>query len=270
MITQSAIENSIISKLTNQQSTLQNQWNNAGQIGTRYFVIDGLLPKKNCLEIFDGFPHEFEHCRQIDTFRERKKTLAQLNKVDPIISAAIHAFHVPAVIQGIEDITGIRDLKADPNLYAGGISMMGKGDFLNPHIDNSHDFTKQHYRRLNLLYYVSPNWMQENGGNLELWDDAVNTPLEITAVFNRLVVMETTHSSWHSVNEVRANKTRCCVSNYYFSKESPTEQEYYHVTSFTGRPRQTVQRCYGKIDNALRQFVAERLKIKRKDQLINK
>ena len=58
------------------------------------------------------------------------------------------------------------------NLYASGLSMMFKNDYLNPHIDNSHDARKK-YRRLNLLFYVSPDWNYDNGGNFELWDESV-------------------------------------------------------------------------------------------------
>ena len=35
---------------------------------------------------------------------------------------------------------------------------MFEGDFLNPHVDNSHDANREKYRRLNLLFYVSPDW----------------------------------------------------------------------------------------------------------------
>ena len=43
------------------------------------------------------------------------------------------------VINEIQKITEIDGLEADYTLYAGGISRMDKGHFLNPHIDNSHD-----------------------------------------------------------------------------------------------------------------------------------
>ena len=69
--------------------------------------------------------------------------------------------------------------------------MMCNNDFLNPHIDNSHDASKKNFRRLNLLYYVSPEWVLNNGGNLELWDKKVEKFKTIIAKFNRLVVMKT-------------------------------------------------------------------------------
>nr|WP_240352240.1 2OG-Fe(II) oxygenase [Chromobacterium alkanivorans] len=147
---------------------------------------------------------------------------------------------------------------------------MFPGDFLNPHIDNSHDGDRLRYRRLNLLYYVSPEWKIENGGNLELWNKDKTQPKTITALTNRLAVMETNKTSWHSVSPVVVDRPRCCVSNYYFSKNSPDDTEYFHVTSFTGRPDESIKRFVGTADNALRNFVSKVLKTGRGKSLINK
>jgi Rps23 Pro-64 3,4-dihydroxylase Tpa1-like proline 4-hydroxylase len=141
--------------------------------------------------------------------------------------------------------------------------MMGKGDFLNPHIDNSHDSVRARYRRLNLLYYISRDWRDEYGGNFELWDPAVQRPTMITSKYNRLVVMETNKYSWHSVNPVVVDKNRCCISNYYFSKSCPESSDYYHVTSFVGRPNERLLRAWGRVDNFARQWIAVNLKISR-------
>ena len=130
----------------------------------------------------------------------------------------------------------------DSRLYAGGITMMTRGDFLNPHIDNSHDGERKLYRMLSLLYYVTPDWKPEYGGSLELWDDAVKKAVVIPSLFNRLVIMETNRHSWHSVNPVRSDGWRCCVSNYYFSEHSPDGSDYFHVISFSARPDQTFRR----------------------------
>lgn len=142
----------------------------------------------------------------------------------------------------------------DEHLYAGGISLMGHGHFLNPHLDNSHDKDRNVYRVLNLLFYVTPDWEHGSGGNLELWDEGPKgQPREIVSKFNRLVLMVTHQKSWHSVNPVRAtHASRCCVSNYYFSHTPVSEKEYFHVTSFRGRPEQPVRDVVLQGDAALR------------------
>ena len=96
---------------------------------------------------------------------------------------------------------------------------MGKENFLNPHLDNSHNKDRNLWRVLNLLYYVTPGWKLENGGNLELWPNGIKNPsITIESRCNRLIVMSTHQKSWHSVSKVQTDIPRCCISNYYFSK----------------------------------------------------
>ncbi|MGI8884199.1 MAG: 2OG-Fe(II) oxygenase, partial [Pyrinomonadaceae bacterium] len=149
-------------------------------------------------------------------------------------------------------LTDIKDAVGDPNLYAGGISAMAKGHFLQPHLDNSHDYEQKDYRILNLLYYITPDWKAENGGNLELWDNDVNERVEIPSLFDRLVLMSTNDKSWHSVNEIKADGVRCCVSNYYFSANSPNGYETTHVTYFKARPEQKLRRIVTAVDSNVR------------------
>ncbi len=146
----------------------------------------------------------------------------------------------------------------DPStmLYAGGISLMATGHYLHPHIDNSHDMERQRYRILNLLYYASPEWDFENGGNLELWPNGAKAePHAIHSKFNRLAVIATNRNSWHSVSKVLAARNRTCVSNYYFSRASPVEEDYFHVTSFRGRPEEPVRDLMLRTDAALRSLI---------------
>jgi hypothetical protein len=128
---------------------------------------------------------------------------------------------------------------------------MGKGDFLHPHLDNSHDGDQKKYRVLNLLYYVSPDWRESNGGNFEIWDSKVQTSKKVPALFNRLLLMQTDDLSWHSVDEVKVDQPRKCVSNYYFSEHAPGHKKYRHVTSFAGRPENRVERIILKLDRTV-------------------
>jgi len=112
---------------------------------------------------------------------------------------------------------------------------------------------------LNLLYYISPDWKLENGGNLELWDKKISTPTTIVSAFNRLVIFETSQISWHSVSQVIAGGYRSCVTSYYFSPLSPTGRPYYQVTTFAGRPEETFKRIALKVDSALRNLIGRAL-----------
>jgi len=260
----------LLEKIQSSVSTIKMQWTNPVCTNTRHFIIDELLDQAICQSIYNAFPKDGNGFFNRESFREKKKESADLGAFNKILSDITYAFQDKRVVDLVAGILGFDNLEPDPKLYAGGLSMMFRGDFLNPHIDNSHDGARQRYRRLNLLYYVSPNWKIENGGNFELWDKERLNPKTITALTNRLVVMETNKTSWHSVSCVMVERPRCCVSNYYFAKISPDNSDYFHVTSFTGRPEEKIKRAFGIVDNALRSFVSKTLKIGRGKHLINK
>src|SRR5262249_22251338 len=144
-----------------------------------------------------------------NTLREKKFIAVQMNEYDSVIEESIYAFQDSRVVDLVGQITGLTALEPDVNLYAGGISAMSNGNYLKPHLDNSHDKDRARYRVLNLLFYVSPDWREEFGGNLEFWDNGPKgEPREMLSKFNRLIIMITNKMSWHSVNEVRHNAVR--------------------------------------------------------------
>src|SRR5882762_8303899 len=225
-----------------------------GATHARYLVVDDLLPRDLAIDIYNSFPKK-EQMRRASTFREAKYTFKQLDEIPTLLKDITFAIQSPRVVSLIEKITKIPRQRPDPSLYAGGLSLMAKGDFLNPHIDNSHDVERKSYRTLNLLYYVTPDWKLEYGGNLELWDKKVEKAVVIPSLFDRLVVMQTNLSAWHSVSPVVFDGQRCCVSNYYFSEVSPEDKEYFHVTSFSARPDQVFHRALSRIDSLVRNGV---------------
>lgn len=221
--------------------------------GCRFFFVDNLLTEDTAIKISNKFPST-ENMRFLNSHREKKYTSKDFNKFDNILEETALALQSEKVVEIIEKITGIKQQVGDPMFYAGGLSAMSYKNFLNPHIDNSHNYQQSHYRTLNLLYYVTQDWTYKDGGHLELWDQKVKKNKTIESLFNRLIVMETNPWSWHSVSQVtNMHKARNCISNYYFSKISPINKIYSNVTSFNGRPNQILNRFICKIDNKIRQ-----------------
>ncbi len=251
--------NLILERLTRDAEKIATDFSTIKILATRFCAIDDLLPLEIARKIAAAFP-PVDEMRLLNSFRERKYTSKSLDKFDPLIADITFAFQDERVINLVAEITGIKDAIGDPHLYAGGVSAMERGHFLNPHIDNSHDGSRQNYRVLNLLYYITPDWRAENGGNLELWDEKVINPVEIPSLFNRLVLMSTNDKSWHSVNEVKSEGLRRCISNYYFSPHSPNGYETSHVTYFMARPEQKIRRLVTRVDSDLRTILR---KIKR-------
>ncbi|WP_308990857.1 2OG-Fe(II) oxygenase [Mariniflexile litorale] len=270
-LTSKEISNLIFNKIDSIKDQLKVSYlASKNQIG--FFYIDDLFPLDLAHSCFDVFPDKSE-MRVLKSIREYKCVSAQMDKHNKLLEEVIYAFQDKKVINLISDICEMKSLYADESLYAGGLSLMGKNNFLNPHIDNSHDAERERWRVLNLLYYVTPNWDKENGGHLELWSNGPKkAPVLIESKFNRLVVMATHDTSWHSVNKVIVDKSRCCISNYYFSDEALKETGKFHVTKFRGRPEDIFKNIVLDLDANLRMIVRKIFKkgIRKNPHVYNK
>lgn len=141
----------IAERLERDRTVLQKQYRGQDHIAT--FIVDDLLPPEWAAQIHDAFPDPSQLTLR-STVRERKYVGVQLDQYDPIVADALFAFQAPEVVSAVQAITEIPELLPDEHLYAGGISMMGEGHFLMPHLDNSHDKDRKLFRVLNLLYRV--------------------------------------------------------------------------------------------------------------------
>ncbi|CAM3950541.1 2OG-Fe(II) oxygenase [Flavobacterium jumunjinense] len=241
----------IFSKIEKNKDTLVKQFQySKPEIG--FFYLDDLLPEDIALKIFNFFPKPVNMVLK-KSLRENKYVAAQMNQYDSILEEIIYAFQDIRIVTLIAEICVINDCFPDEKLYAGGISLMEEKQYLNPHLDNSHDKERERWRVLNLLYYVTPNWKLEYGGNLELWPNGLkNKQITIESKFNRLAVMATHNKSLHSVSPVVVNNKRCCVSNYYFSNSPLQVTDSFHVTSFRGRPENKITDIILQTDTWLR------------------
>ena len=222
----------------------------------KYFIIDNLLDDDIANKISDLFPKDKGDLLTRKNLRENKTVGLSFKNYDSLMSDIIFAFQDQRVIDLVSEITKMPDLYADPDLYAGGLSMMQKGNFLNPHLDNSHNYNRTKYRAHNLLYYCSKDWDVNNGGNFEVWHNGPTGNQEtLFSKFNRLVVMKTDKQSWHSVSQVTVDASRNCVSNYYFCSYSPDDTDFKHVTTFRGRPGQLLRDITLRVDSFLRNSI---------------
>jgi len=218
----------------------------------RHFVLDNLLPTEIAERIYAEFPKP-RKMHLISNRGKIKLKYSHLKDTSMLLQDINAAIQDPKVVAAVEDITEIKNQIPDPTRFAGGISTLLKGYYLNPHLDNSHDVeTKSFYRTVNVLYYVSPNWRVEHGGNYELWNESVTECILVPSLFNRLVVMETNRTSWHAVNPVLCDAARCCVFNYFFSEQSPEREAYFFdAPSFRARPEQKIRRTIARVKDAI-------------------
>ena len=132
------------------------------------------------------------------------------------------------VLNYLEELTGIPDLIADPELYGGGVHRILSGGKLSVHADyNFHPLTKLH-RRVNLLLYLNKDWKEEWGGDLQLWNKDMSMCVKkILPIFNRAVIFNITSYAYHGhPGPLKSPEgiDRLSFALYYFTKERPVEE----------------------------------------------
>lgn len=122
----------------------------------------------------------------------------------------------------LEEITGIKKLFLDPELFGAGLHASPPGGFLNMHLDfNLHP--KGWHRRVNVLIYLNEDWSPTWGGALRLGNDD-NTCKYIDPIMGRCVIFETNDLSWHGHPhplECPANRQRRSLALYYYTVDPP-------------------------------------------------
>ncbi|NGZ90757.1 2OG-Fe(II) oxygenase [Psychroflexus maritimus] len=248
----------IVSRIQKEEAKLTSDFTSDHRIP--YFFVDDLLPEDLAHELHLLFPSP-EKMMLKKSIRENKYVGFKMNTYPNLLEECIYAFQEKKVVELISKITGIEQPIPDEHLYAGGLSLMEKNQFLNPHLDNSHDKDRKLWRVLNLLYYVTPNWELENGGNLEIWPEGLKgKPITIVSKFNRLAIMATHQESLHSVSPVKTEASRKCISNYYFSEKAFRKDDEFHVTSFRGRPDEKIKDKILQADAKLRMGIRKLFK----------
>jgi Rps23 Pro-64 3,4-dihydroxylase Tpa1-like proline 4-hydroxylase len=133
----------------------------------------------------------------------------------------------PGFIKYLENITGIKDIISNENLYGGGIHRIRKGGYLPLHTDfNSynHDHHGKLDRRINLLIYMNPDWKEEYNGSLILYDKPNRKcAKKIMPILNRCVIFNTSNKSIHGHPEILNVPEDICrqsIAVYYYTKNT--------------------------------------------------
>lgn len=219
-----------------------------------HITIDDFLDPEIALEAYEKFPT----LGRMEALRDMRQVKAQdpgLKKFDPIFKEIVfEELHSERFMKFISSLTGIKNLKTDPHLYAAGLAQGGDGSFLNVHIDNSSHPTRPWYRRVNIILYLNKEWSEAKGGHVEFWDHSMKRCDAILPSFNRAVIFTVSDRSWHGYRHVTTpdGDTRKSINLYYFTEASPTGKTYHHVTSFRARPGEWKNRILYPIDNLVR------------------
>ncbi len=209
-----------------------------------HIALDDFLEPGFAAEVAAAFP-EFEDARrrgrEFRAVNERGKVqVTDASAYPEPLRRLAELMASPELLASLGRITGIEKLLADDDLVGGGIHLMASGAHLDVHVDFNRIEDRDLHRRLNVLLFLQPDWREEWGGELELWDDRVRHCARVFQPrFNRLVLFETSEHSFHGVRAVTTPPGVCRQSfaAYYYTTEAPDEWVgVSHSTVFRARP----------------------------------
>lgn len=201
----------------------------------RHIAIDDFLAEDFALSLLENFP-EFDEKLAVNEDGKvgGKAVQEKVSRLGPVWQQLNSLVKGEQFRELVSDITGVSDLKFDPDYFGGGTHENLHGQSLNPHVDfNFHPITRQH-RRLNLIFYLTPEWEDTWGGSIQLHRDPYKPPAEddivtITPAFNRCVIFETNEYSWHGFKRInlpedKRHLSRKSFALYYYTDKRPAEE----------------------------------------------
>jgi hypothetical protein len=154
-----------------------------------------------------------------------KRGLNKIDKMPPTIRKIIETLNSQEALDYFSRLTGIYGLKSDPTLWGGGVHVTSPGGKLGVHSDFNYHPDTGYHRRLNILLYLNPEWKDEWGGSLDLWDEGMTKCYQtIHPRFNRMAMFNTTSESYHGHPDPLASPEaveRISIALYYYTEERP-------------------------------------------------
>jgi len=205
-----------------------------------HIVIDNFLPEKIAKTLIADYPtvETFDASwKYHDNQNTRRYFLDDATKFKFRLRLFATAVNSRSFLSFLETISGIEALYGDPYFIGGGAMLTGTGGFLNIHADFNFHHKLQSWRRLNALFYLTPNWNKDWGGDLELWTtDGKQKVKSVEPVFNRLVVFTTTSKTFHGQPEPLKCPDdvfrRVFSAFYYASKKDEESENDPHFTKY--------------------------------------
>ena len=215
----------------------------------RHLIIDDFFDHVFCQALLDQFPpFSEERARDENGNIGRKSTHDNVRELGSSYVKLDDWIQRPEFLEWFGRVTGTPGLLYDPQYFGGGTHENRHGQDLDPHVDfNKHPVTRN-YRRLNLIVYLNHEWNDEWGGAIEFHKDP-RLPVEqneiryVSPAFNRCVIFETTHWSWHGFERINLPegddypRSRKTVALYFYSHDRPEEEKVKpHSTIYVERP----------------------------------
>ena len=171
------------------------------------------------------------------------------------IAAVTDELNTPEFAAWVSELTGIPNLVADRMLEGGGLHQSGPGGYLNVHTDFSmHHFHTNWHRRVNLILYLNPEWDENWGGSIVLWERSLSRKsaqgksgqgkmsrcaAKYSPLLNHALIFTTDERSLHGFPDPLTcpeGQSRKSLALYYYTVERGKKIAV-HSTDYFARPQ---------------------------------
>ncbi len=207
-----------------------------------HILLKDFLQPGIALTMAKEFPHPTtEAWTQYKHANENKLGMPKRELFPPTIRAVVDELNTPEFVAWVSQLTGIPNLIADPILEGGGLHQSGPGGYLNVHTDFSqHHFHTSWHRRVNLILYLNPDWQEQWGGSLELWErNMARCAVKYPPLLNYALVFTTDERSLHGFPDPLTcpeGQSRKSIALYYYTVEHDAKFSG-HSTDYFARPQ---------------------------------
>jgi Rps23 Pro-64 3,4-dihydroxylase Tpa1-like proline 4-hydroxylase len=204
-----------------------------------HICIDDFLPDDVLGRVCEDIANLPDPEGNFDNARERLKTSYNPDRLPAYTKALFQSFNSKHFILFLEEMTGIKGLIPDPYFMGAGIHKVENGGHLDIHADFNLHKQMNLERRLNVLIYLNPEWLEEWGGSFEIWDKKMTQKeASFVPMYNRMVCFSTGSDTFHGNPETVNNPNkdpRLSIALYYYTATWDDTRKA-HSTLFKPRP----------------------------------
>ena len=207
-----------------------------------HIVIDDFLESSYAEKLYHLFPSNYNDWHKYLNPIEVKYTYDNINELDTELKNYFYFLSTNKIIETFRKLTNIEELTYDEYLHGAGLHCHPRNGRLNIHLDyEKHPYSGKE-RRINIIYFLNKDWINEWNGQNELWDKNAETCITKTDIkFNRAIIFKTNDISWHGLPEkicCPENTFRKSLAYYYVSPLNSKKQEelYRKKAKYTKRP----------------------------------
>lgn len=194
----------------------------------KHIVIDNFLPQHVAQQLLIEFPPsddaswERSHDEGIE-IKSRSMWTSEFDIPEGLVDV-IRVFNSAPMLRAMSKALEIPKLVSDPYYTGGGLNLSEKNGLLDVHVDGNYHDASGMNRRVNLLFYLNPNWQSNWGGEFGIYDnDGEALVKSIEPIMNRCVIFDTHDTSYHGLPnpiDFPTDDPRRSILLYYYTVAS--------------------------------------------------